>query len=641
MEPMIAPVTDLSDSDLEDKEKDNEWLQKQKSRRRRRPRLKKKRPKANELVQVFEKCKAILDGSGDTGKRTRWEFLDEKVCLRCFKRLHGLGSGRFGRIRTAVAEGSHAAPVDKRYLRRGKFITDKNGELLSGVLSFLEKVYSSVAESLPDVRDATFELPDGERPDDSDDVDPYSKVFDLAIQPDEKISKAKKHKRGVEVCPFKTTAAGCEIRWLPPGTIKEYWVQYKQMAGSDREWSSATGLARAFSIGPKESQAVYSLLCKVPEAIRDRLEAAVKTRGMSKLLSHDVIGKGCFDLGWTSASGSTESWFDSATDQLRAPLLYKDAVKLHLSCGAFLFFLQKLEQMAPSGGFADMQNTLKSQFMSGFLDNYLVAALESQVPATADIKTVQGFRKGILCYRKMLDTIISMDQITDRDRVVWQCEFGRACLQRLLNGVANPIKYFGIVREKYLADLNAAFESQVYNKWDSDSNLSPPSTRPPTQRRLDAQSLGLEIIAMQNDRPVFPLDVLLARFNEGAPEVEVVKKMKEDFETAFSAFGATTTTTRATESRASGQCDFSVDDGAKPVNVTRELQLAWVPIGECPAATDRLLGVVPGRQGKPTVVVCKNHQIWLLNPTEEDMEVTAGELFGFGTGQFANVVDCA
>lgn len=49
MEPLIAPVTELSESDS-DKEVDRERLQK--PRRRRQPRLKKKRAKANETVQV-------------------------------------------------------------------------------------------------------------------------------------------------------------------------------------------------------------------------------------------------------------------------------------------------------------------------------------------------------------------------------------------------------------------------------------------------------------------------------------------------------------------------------------------------------------------------------------------------------------
>lgn len=88
--------------------------------------------------------------------------------------------------------------------------------------------------------------------------------------------------------------------------------------------------------------------------------------------------------------------FDSVTDQLRAPLLYKDAVKLHLACGGFKFFLAKLEQIAPSKSFADMESALMSQFMSGFLDGYIISALEEQVPSAADLGNVQGFRRGVI-----------------------------------------------------------------------------------------------------------------------------------------------------------------------------------------------------------------------------------------------------
>ena len=42
----------------------------------------------------------------------------------------------------------------------------------------------------------------------------------------EKVSKAKKRRRGVQVCPGRTVAEGCEERWLPNGTMKEYWVQF-------------------------------------------------------------------------------------------------------------------------------------------------------------------------------------------------------------------------------------------------------------------------------------------------------------------------------------------------------------------------------------------------------------------------------
>ena len=77
---------------------------------------------------------------------------------------------------------------------------------------------------------------------------------------------------------------------------------------NSKDWQSATGLARAFSIGQKESSAVFALLNHVSPAVCARLQEAVTTRGMAKFLSHDTIGKGTFNNGWSSASGPTEAW---------------------------------------------------------------------------------------------------------------------------------------------------------------------------------------------------------------------------------------------------------------------------------------------------------------------------------------------
>lgn len=166
-----------------------------------------------------------------------------------------------------------------------------------------------------------------------------------------------------------------------------------------------------------------------------------------------------------------------------------------------------------------------------------------------------------------------------------QCEFGRACLQRLLEGKSAPIKYFGLVKEKFHADIVSALESQVYNHWDSDSSLSPSKTRPPTQRKLEVEKLGLEIIAMQNNQPIFPLDVLLNRFPSGAAEQEQIKEMKLEFERTFPAVAPSQSESpgRPLDRRASGQCDFSIDNGAKPLDVNRDLDVATVPLDECPA----------------------------------------------------------
>lgn len=142
----------------------------------------------------------------------------------------GPGTTRFEKLE-AVQAGNRAAPVDLRYLKKAKFHAEKHEDLLAGILSFLEQIYCSVAENLPDVRDSGHD----------DGADPYAlHAEQSAIQMDESRSssaqskfkavvksKVKKKQRGVQVHPQRTVAAGCEERWLPPGHMKDYWVQYR------------------------------------------------------------------------------------------------------------------------------------------------------------------------------------------------------------------------------------------------------------------------------------------------------------------------------------------------------------------------------------------------------------------------------
>lgn len=73
-------------------------------------------------------------------------------------------------------------------------------------------------------------------------------------------------------------------------------------------------MAKAFQIGPKESDAVFALSTAVPEKVVLRLEKLVTTRGMLKFLHHDVIGKGTFSTGWSSGLGVAESWAEPLTN---------------------------------------------------------------------------------------------------------------------------------------------------------------------------------------------------------------------------------------------------------------------------------------------------------------------------------------
>lgn len=71
-----------------------------------------------------------------------------------------------------------------------------------------------------------------------------------------------------------------------------------------QEWSSATAFQKAFEIGDGEAQAVVNLLTKVPPPIVSELKSAVRTRGMRNWISHQMIAKEIFNVGFSSACNS-------------------------------------------------------------------------------------------------------------------------------------------------------------------------------------------------------------------------------------------------------------------------------------------------------------------------------------------------
>ena len=50
------------------------------------------------------------------------------------------------------------------------------------------------------------------------------------------------------------------------------------------------------------------------------------------------------------------------------------------------------------------------------------------------------------------------------------------------------------------------------------------------------------------------------------------------------------------------------------------------------------LGMVTGRNEKPSIIVATNGDIWIGNLTNSEMTIRPGELFGFGLGQYSEKV---
>lgn len=125
-----------------------------------------------------------------------------------------------------------APPADVRYIRADR--SNQNAAQVAvraDVVSFLNSVYESVAECLPDCRDTEF---DGIDPDSipTCGLEPYciklneeaqnkAKEY-IAVTEKTKQQKPRKKRKGVTLNLGRTK----EEKWLPPGRMKEYYTQY-------------------------------------------------------------------------------------------------------------------------------------------------------------------------------------------------------------------------------------------------------------------------------------------------------------------------------------------------------------------------------------------------------------------------------
>ena len=148
---------------------------------------------------------------------------DKWHCFTLLSFIIASGSGRFDRLKDAAERGCVAPPVDMRYLRKGERRLDERGDQTRALIfTFIEGIYHSQAETLPDVRD-----------DPADEVsniiakvsfeDEYAKALDsnaAPVVPKEK--KRRKHCRSIQI---NLDRADLEVRYLPPGCFRDLWEQ--------------------------------------------------------------------------------------------------------------------------------------------------------------------------------------------------------------------------------------------------------------------------------------------------------------------------------------------------------------------------------------------------------------------------------
>lgn len=104
-------------------------------------------------------------------------------------------------------------------------------------MTFLDQIYNSIAETLPDFKD---ELGASSAVQMNLNNDPYAKVFhDECADPDllqRSNPKPRKQKGQVQINLARTSKT-MEEKWLPPGSMKEYYDQYVAQSGLEKPGS--------------------------------------------------------------------------------------------------------------------------------------------------------------------------------------------------------------------------------------------------------------------------------------------------------------------------------------------------------------------------------------------------------------------
>ncbi len=144
-----------------------------------------------------------MSGQPSYNQNVRYSVSGREVCLQAFCAVWGIGDHRLATIRKAALAGT-GPPVDLRYLAKGR--GGKDSPALSQVTSFLSEIYESEAETLAEVDgwDANdwfeeLQLVAGED----------CGALELVVPPG----------AAVEALPS-------DIKFLPPGTVSEYWKQF-------------------------------------------------------------------------------------------------------------------------------------------------------------------------------------------------------------------------------------------------------------------------------------------------------------------------------------------------------------------------------------------------------------------------------
>lgn len=179
--------------------------------------------------------------------------------IKCSIQIVASGSKRCTRLYNSAQNGEEAPPVDTRYLTKPYSKSgDESAAARADIISYLNSLYESLAETLPDSRDETFDdvNPEAMNCQKLHGPDTYSVEFNKQAEAQDEVTppracslKAPKKKkrrtvlRGVKLNMNRTGGdepGQMEIRWLPPGSMRDIWAEYTSVSALEKPPSFPT-----------------------------------------------------------------------------------------------------------------------------------------------------------------------------------------------------------------------------------------------------------------------------------------------------------------------------------------------------------------------------------------------------------------
>eukprot|EP00435_Cladocopium_sp_Y103_P067616 s19_g30.t1 len=147
-------------------------------------------------IVVFDRMRAALAARGADEAAVSWKFN---------------GNGRFQRLWEAAVRGDENPPADMRFVTHEKAHVTADSST-GQVTTFLQTIYDSVAETLPDIKDDGLELGFHKS---LEGADPYASVdmpVVAAVEPPAKKQKVRKVRQGLKIHVERKQDHALEIR---------------------------------------------------------------------------------------------------------------------------------------------------------------------------------------------------------------------------------------------------------------------------------------------------------------------------------------------------------------------------------------------------------------------------------------------